>query len=906
MPPKRSSRTSKRIAKPAEDDSPDEVEKAEVKEAPTEDKTAEVEEESMKIDEVVTAEVEATSEEPPAKKSRSSSISKTSKNDEKAAKVKETLKQLLLKRPEEATPNAEEVSPKVEEVIAKTEKSSAKVEKQDPKSDKKDPKAEKPTSKVEKSDPKADEPDSKADEPTPNVEKLDPKAEKVNPKVEKSNPKTEKADSKVEKPNPKVEKPEPKAGKTDSKAENGAPKTDEPAPKTEEHAPKTTESTPEVPKDTPDTETEEPAAKKLRVAEDAVKKIEAAKAKIASEALEAETALRKAKTAELDKFWRAVKEDPSDFTGWTYLLQHVDSKNDIVSGREAFSAFLKRYPYCYGYWKKFADFEKRNGEKERTMAVFDQGLAAIPLSADLWIHFLNHQKFLAAESGDKEMVRSSYERAVAECGREWRSDKLWDHYVNWETEGADLPRVFSLYQRLLKFPTQGVSHQLEKCKDFIKKHNPKDLVDTAEFLAMRKEVLGSLKGGGDTADAAPGEDTEAAMANDEETEAIREKMMFGLRKLYKDTEERVSLRWKFEEGIKRPYFHVKGLERGQLKNWKDYLDFMKVEMGKEGGDLTEVEILFERCLIACALYEEFWLSYVEWWEGREDKKEEEKTAMIRSIYKRACMSHLPKKVDIHCRWAAWEERCGSVEEAASILENLEQAHPGLVSVLLRRVNLERRRGKAESACELYQVAIHGAKTGVASDLAVKYSRFLRLAQGDSTKAAQVLQSALDLDPTNPKLYLQQLDLILHTSPLDVAAVVELLDKAQAAEGIADKHKLLFAQRKVEFLQDFGHDIASLEEAEAQFAQMNKKKAEEKKEEPGRSIPSIEGRTGKEKGGAHNGNGSASTSYPPTANSAQYGAAQTAAFNQYGARYSGYSGPGSYGQWGYPGYAPQSS
>ena len=28
-----------------------------------------------------------------------------------------------------------------------------------------------------------------------------------------------------------------------------------------------------------------------------------------------------------------VREDPGDFTGWTYLLQHVDSKNDLEAGR---------------------------------------------------------------------------------------------------------------------------------------------------------------------------------------------------------------------------------------------------------------------------------------------------------------------------------------------------------------------------------------------------------------------------------------------------------------------------------------------------------------------------------------------------------------------------------------------
>lgn len=29
---------------------------------------------------------------------------------------------------------------------------------------------------------------------------------------------------------------------------------------------------------------------------------------------------------ELSKYWKAVNEDTSDFTGWTYLLQYVDQE----------------------------------------------------------------------------------------------------------------------------------------------------------------------------------------------------------------------------------------------------------------------------------------------------------------------------------------------------------------------------------------------------------------------------------------------------------------------------------------------------------------------------------------------------------------------------------------------------
>ena len=54
--------------------------------------------------------------------------------------------------------------------------------------------------------------------------------------------------------------------------------------------------------------------------------------------------------------------------------------------------------------------------------------------------------------------------------------------------------------------------------------------------------------------------------------------------------------------IRRPYFHVKPLEKGQLKNWRDYLDF-EIKNGTQ----ERVMVLFERCVIACALYEEFWL-----------------------------------------------------------------------------------------------------------------------------------------------------------------------------------------------------------------------------------------------------------------------------------------------------------
>lgn len=63
---------------------------------------------------------------------------------------------------------------------------------------------------------------------------------------------------------------------------------------------------------------------------------------------------------DFDKFWKVVEDNPQDFTGWVYLLQYVEQENHLPAARKAFDRFFSHYPYCYGYWKKYADLEKRH------------------------------------------------------------------------------------------------------------------------------------------------------------------------------------------------------------------------------------------------------------------------------------------------------------------------------------------------------------------------------------------------------------------------------------------------------------------------------------------------------------------------------------------------------------------
>jgi tetratricopeptide (TPR) repeat protein len=73
--------------------------------------------------------------------------------------------------------------------------------------------------------------------------------------------------------------------------------------------------------------------------------------------------------AELNDYWRPVQDDPYDFDAWTRLLQYVEQRDDPKIASEAFDSFLKRYPFCFGYWRKYAELERRNHHYEKALNV---------------------------------------------------------------------------------------------------------------------------------------------------------------------------------------------------------------------------------------------------------------------------------------------------------------------------------------------------------------------------------------------------------------------------------------------------------------------------------------------------------------------------------------------------------
>lgn len=78
----------------------------------------------------------------------------------------------------------------------------------------------------------------------------------------------------------------------------------------------------------------------------------------------------------------------------------------------------------------------------------------------MWIHYLTYVRTSRPE--DEDYIRAQFEKAVLACGIEFRSDRLWDSYMKWESEGKRLQNVTAIYDRLLATPTQGYTQHFEK------------------------------------------------------------------------------------------------------------------------------------------------------------------------------------------------------------------------------------------------------------------------------------------------------------------------------------------------------------------------------------------------------------------------------------------------------------
>ncbi|CAB4053989.1 PRPF39 [Lepeophtheirus salmonis] len=298
----------------------------------------------------------------------------------------------------------------------------------------------------------------------------------------------------------------------------------------------------------------------------------------------------------LESYWSFVKENPRDFNGWTYLVQQAESLDILDEIRLVYNSFLPIYPYCFAYWIRYSDIERKKNNWERSLAILHRGLEAIPLSVDLWITYLElYRKLYKHHDKFDELFRDKCENAITSVGLEYKSDGLWERYIEWESERKNFRHVTKIFRRLVALPTKLYNKHWDNFIAHIRDHHPRDILEYPEYEQLRRITCKELG---------------LTYRPDPVIEPSLERIVASVIGDHEKTELLVDEIYRFEEKIKRSYFHVRSLDAKQLKNWDSYLDY---EIKKENHE--RIIVLFERCLIPCANYEQFWIKYARYLEN---------------------------------------------------------------------------------------------------------------------------------------------------------------------------------------------------------------------------------------------------------------------------------------------------
>ncbi|KRZ32489.1 Pre-mRNA-processing factor 39 [Trichinella pseudospiralis] len=532
-------------------------------------------------------------------------------------------------------------------------------------------------------------------------------------------------------------------------------------------------------------------------------------------------------------------------------LTYYWAKNDIEAVRLSFDTFLARYPLCFGYWKKYACLELKNHNEEKCIEVYERGVSVIPLSVNLWMSYID---FLKRYEQSDEHLRAIYQRAIMVAGREFCSKELWMDYIEWEYSNKNFKAVMAAHDQLLTIPTEYYKRNYSDLCALIDNHHPEELLDEEEYRNVFNNTCRMLKAKNIKVFTNDEDSTALLPDKDKEKRALTKPAIAELRlrikesrgQLFEELHAAMSRRLPFENRISRPYFHVKPLERSQLDNWKKYCEFEIRE-----GNRERIQVLFERCLIACAMYEEMWIMvYANYMETVSDVE-------TRRIYSRACQTHyLSKKPNIHLSWAAFEERHGNFDEAAHVLDSYEKMNPGNIMIAIRRLGLERRQlfsnhanaaaaatTDCGSLCALYERFINNETLDLKmrSFYAIKYARFQLKMRNNPEEAERIILNALEKDKHSIELYLQLVDLAYAKQPFNLDLLLQTLDRAIASPDLPDSVKLQFSQRKMTALEDFSPDVAAIQshyEAHVQFQNLVKENDKDKAATP-RNGPPIE-------------------------------------------------------------------
>ncbi|RUS20739.1 hypothetical protein BC937DRAFT_94490 [Endogone sp. FLAS-F59071] len=408
-------------------------------------------------------------------------------------------------------------------------------------------------------------------------------------------------------------------------------------------------------------------------------------------------------------------------------------------------------------------------------------------------------------------VQSIFERGAAAVGLDFLSHIFWDKYLEFEEKKEAHDRIVKILERIIRIPMHQYARFFERYQQLSATRPVKELLNPETYEEYEKEIRAQVTQ--PEQPMAENEEEPSAPApisekSDEQVETeIRARIHQISVDVYMRTQDETNKRWIFEAEIKRPYFHVKPMDEPQLSNWRRYLDFEE-----EANDEDRVQVLYERCLVACALHEEFWHRYGKWLQSKNRKLD------ALGVFARATSVFIPaNRPAIRLAYALLQEERGQKEEARKVYKDLLEAVPGHVETIVKYAHFERRQNSG-AVPEIFTSNIESPLLDERAKafLTVQYAKYLWHNEFSVEKARDIYQQASNKYLDSKYFWLNYLNFEL--AQYDAAAeqrIIAVFDLIRGTATIPADTLRDINLRYADFLAERGTSVALLNDIESE-------------------------------------------------------------------------------------------
>ncbi|KAF9935844.1 hypothetical protein BGZ67_002942 [Mortierella alpina] len=512
-----------------------------------------------------------------------------------------------------------------------------------------------------------------------------------------------------------------------------------------------------------------------------------------------------------DRCWAVVKATPTEFDAWEELMRLADRQDggfgpdappaNIATVRTIYDAFLSQFPLCFGYWKKYSDLENLATGVEGAIKIFERGVKSISNSVDLWVQYCTF--FMENKPAERDAIEQLFERGASAVGMDFMPHVFWDKFIAFYEEKEEYSKLAALMERIIKIPMHQYARYYQQYAQLVSTRPLSEWVSEEKYNEYKAQLTASKSAAEQDQNATS---EEAEKPKEELESQMRQLILESSALVHARTAEETNKRWPFEAEIKRPYFHVKPMDMPQLDNWRRYLDFEEAE-----GDVERIRVLFERCLVTCALYEEFWLRYGSWARSQNDLD------ALRDIYSRAVVMVPPSNPSLRLTLAMVEEERGATEKAREHYQAILQQLPGHIETIVRFANFERRMSPSDlAAAEVVyasQLGLENVDEQTQTAIVTLYARFLWQAKKDIEAARAIFKTGVG--KFDSKFYFSNYLKFEMDQPGDdyesrVSGVYEQIRYSGLPEAVKND----YAQSYLDFVMEFGSSAARYSQLEA--------------------------------------------------------------------------------------------